>query len=144
MSTEPLPGKRKMSAQTDGDKAEKRYWWDRLRAMSKSERFGFVARAFEDENMPIIFAVLNYKESGELEPVAGPSTVAEWEKNCLQKRFPDLAPLAAALLDNRAKLAGTVKQVILEITNDSGLEGTLEDRMKAKNEAILGKDAKGA
>ena len=66
-----------------------------------------------------------------------PQWMEEMKSVYAKARNPLAAEGFATLTADRARLAGTIKHAILEITNDSGLgKTTMRDRIKVKNDLI--------
>ena len=60
-----------------------------------------------------------------------------WAGEYAKARNPLVSDEWATLAENRKRLSETIKQTILEITNDSGLgKNTLRDRMSSANDLL--------
>jgi len=123
----------------DGDDPDPTYvtWvWDWLKGMDKSERNRVIENAFTvDGDERTVFAVLNAPPG--LHLMNDPKDIERLKREYGKGRNPEFAEEWATLKDNRARLAESIKQAILEITNDSGLgKNTLKDRMNDANDLI--------
>lgn len=120
----------------DPDLGDVRWVWDILRVMNQSDRSQAIIKAFDADHKATMFAALNWPPIlGSVNP--DPRWIEALKNEYGKAKNPLVADEFATLTANRDRLRETIKQAILEISNDSGLgENTLRDRMNDANDLI--------